>query len=768
MALEILNDKIHIQRTYKNFQLNISIDQFPLSGLIVFFGVSGSGKSVTLKEIFLNCQDKKVWMNPYTNFYSSLKVKDFIAFSKGKEFIYFYYQQLNIQELLDTPINKLSKGEQRRLYFYMCISTKAKTYFFDEPFSFLDEKYRSVVAKIIEELSQNHLVFVATHQNEWQGNQICYELQDGKIIKQYVKSENKNLCIPIFSKEEKYDKKVFYKQKVKTILTIALFTLIIQFFSLAFSGFNYAQKQRIAIDTLGIFNAQNGVLMTPQTVNIDKNLLYETYQEIIEEEELELVEEYQFAKDFTLSVLNSQYRMDQLYCYNSLINEGYFASSYNPWLIEYFKTINPSYTNIEIQENILKHDFIKQPITLTISGYLYDSYFQKEITITGILEDNPYFFASSIPTLTFFQDLNDEIIEVESFENLNDEVVGICFYPALLSKNTSEEYLNYLSYKYPQFVYTLNTKGLIVASNKKNITIQSLQDYFLQQEDVFAFSFHNSNYYYLKDVDFFKENHFSYIGELKLEKNKIIVSLNYALRYFQTSQIKDLIGKKVLIQNKEWEINCILDQVNNDFVYFYSSDYLTDIAPLYANSANLLIKDYLNVDNVVKKLNQNSLGAEFKLTFDNQQDYFKNILSLQYAKENLSRTKKFWILFAVIIFSLFIVFIGLLILQSYRLYTTLDWLYISMTKEKIIITIIGCIVSFLVAFIFYDWLVQICNQTLFYEFNQNLKNFPIFDKKITMDYNWYLLFISFIILGIGEFFNGKKIQRFFKKLFKKV
>lgn len=37
MALEILNDKIHIQRTYKNFQLNISIDQFPLSGLIVFF-----------------------------------------------------------------------------------------------------------------------------------------------------------------------------------------------------------------------------------------------------------------------------------------------------------------------------------------------------------------------------------------------------------------------------------------------------------------------------------------------------------------------------------------------------------------------------------------------------------------------------------------------------------------------------------------------------------------------------------------------------------
>ena len=181
-----------------------------------------------------------------------------------------------------------------------------------------------------------------------------------------------------------------------------------------------------------------------------------------------------------------------------------------------------------------------------------------------------------------------------------------------------------------------------------------------------------------------------------------------------------------------------------------------------------MIKDYLNADNVVKKLNQNSLGAEFKLTFDNQQDYFKNILSLQYAKENLSRTKKFWILFAVIIFSLFIVFIGLLILQSYRLYTTLDWLYISMTKEKIIITIIGCIVSFLVAFIFYDWLVQICNQTLFYEFNQNLKNFPIFDKKITMDYNWYLLFISFIILGIGEFFNGKKIQRFFKKLFKKV
>ena len=44
MALEILNDKIHIQRTYKNFQLNISIDQFPLSGLIVFLVSQEVGK----------------------------------------------------------------------------------------------------------------------------------------------------------------------------------------------------------------------------------------------------------------------------------------------------------------------------------------------------------------------------------------------------------------------------------------------------------------------------------------------------------------------------------------------------------------------------------------------------------------------------------------------------------------------------------------------------------------------------------------------------
>ena len=73
------------------------------------------------------------------------------------------------------------------------------------------------------------------------------------------------------------------------------------------------------------------------------------------------------------------------------------------------------------------------------------------------------------------------------------------------------------------FIQHYFPKILTKNSNKKNITIQNLQDYFLQQEDVFAFSFHNSNYYYLKDVDFFKENHFSYIGELKLEKNKIIV-----------------------------------------------------------------------------------------------------------------------------------------------------------------------------------------------------------------------------------------------------
>ena len=771
MAFEILNEKIHIQRTYKNFCLDIDVNRFPLSGLIAFLGVSGSGKSVTLKEIFSNCKSKKVWMNPYTNFYSSIQVKNFIAFSKDKEFLSAYFQQLNIQELLDTPINKLSKGEQRRLYFYMCISTKAETYFFDEPFSFLDEKYRSIIANIIEEWAQTHLVFVATHQDEWKGNRVCYELQDGKIKKQYEKKENKDLKVPILLKEEKYDKKIFYKQKVKTIFVVALFTLIIQFFSIVFSGFDFAQKQRISIDALGIFNAQNGILMTPQTINMDKELLYQTFQEIAEEESLELTEDYQFAENFTFSVLNNLYRMDKLYCYQPLIDEGFYASLNNPWLIEYFKKITSSQSYTEIQNAILQHDFVNQPISITISGYLYDCFFQKELIVTGILLDCPYFFASTMPTLTFFQDLNDKIIEVESFESLNENIAGIYFYPALISKNNSQEYLNFLSYKYPQFVYICNTaKGLIIASNLKNIAMQELQNYFLQQEDIFAFSLQSHTYYCLKNVDFFKENHFSYVGDLKLEKNKIIVSLNYALRCFQTSQsnIKELIGKKVLIENKEWEIQCILDQVNNDYVYFHPSDYMTDIAPLHTSEANLLIHDYFNADTIVKELNQNSLGAEFKLLFNNQKDYFKHTLSLQYAKENLNHTKKLWILFAVILLSLFIVFIGLLILQSYRFYTTLDWLYISMTKEKIIVLVIGCIVSFLVAFLFHDWFIQICNQTLFYEMNQNFKNFPIFGKKMIMNYNWSLLFISFIILGIGEFFNGEKIHRFFKKLFKKV
>ena len=70
---------------------------------------------------------------------------------------------LELNEVIDRPLDKLSGGELQRVAIAASIMKEADTYFFDEPSSYLDIYQRIKVARIIQDLSETKQVIVIEH-----------------------------------------------------------------------------------------------------------------------------------------------------------------------------------------------------------------------------------------------------------------------------------------------------------------------------------------------------------------------------------------------------------------------------------------------------------------------------------------------------------------------------------------------------------------------------------------------------------------------------
>jgi ATP-binding cassette subfamily E protein 1 len=72
------------------------------------------------------------------------------------------YQKLELYEIENTPIQKLSGGEKQRLSIFLTFAQKANLYIFDEPTNYLDIRQRLKVAQMIRDLatSENYVLVV--------------------------------------------------------------------------------------------------------------------------------------------------------------------------------------------------------------------------------------------------------------------------------------------------------------------------------------------------------------------------------------------------------------------------------------------------------------------------------------------------------------------------------------------------------------------------------------------------------------------------------
>lgn len=216
----------HLSKSYGNLKAVNDISLKVKKGsLFSFLGMNGAGKSTTINIIcsILKKDSGKIYVNGYDldkdankikeeigivfqnsvldndlTVYQNLKVRaSFYGFSKKeeKEKINNIVNLLQLNEILDKPINKLSGGQKRRVDIARSMIHNPKLLILDEPTTGLDPKTRLMVWNLINEIRNKTgmNVFLTTHyMEEAEESTYIVIMNKGKIISEGTPLELKN------------------------------------------------------------------------------------------------------------------------------------------------------------------------------------------------------------------------------------------------------------------------------------------------------------------------------------------------------------------------------------------------------------------------------------------------------------------------------------------------------------------------------------------------------------------------------------------------
>ena len=184
----------NLSKFYDHFKAvdNLSFDIAP-GNIVGFLGPNGAGKSTTMKmltgflppsegEIFIKERsidsDAKViqrdigYLPEGAPAYGDMTVWQFLHFIadvrrlKGahrKERLYDVIHRVELSDVLNRPIDNLSKGFKRRVGLAQAILHDPDILILDEPTDGLDPNQKHHVRQLIEELSREKIVIISTH-----------------------------------------------------------------------------------------------------------------------------------------------------------------------------------------------------------------------------------------------------------------------------------------------------------------------------------------------------------------------------------------------------------------------------------------------------------------------------------------------------------------------------------------------------------------------------------------------------------------------------
>ncbi|ONI15512.1 hypothetical protein PRUPE_3G046700 [Prunus persica] len=166
-------------KTLGEFKLQVIEGEFTNSQIIVMLGENGSGKTTFMRMLVgLSKPDSGVeipelhvsYKNQKINPKRATKVKDLLHEKirdscTHPQFVTDVMKPLQIEQLMDQEITKLSGGELQRVALCVCLGKPADIYLMDEPSAYLDSEQRIVAAKVIKRfvLHAKKTAFVVGH-----------------------------------------------------------------------------------------------------------------------------------------------------------------------------------------------------------------------------------------------------------------------------------------------------------------------------------------------------------------------------------------------------------------------------------------------------------------------------------------------------------------------------------------------------------------------------------------------------------------------------
>lgn len=186
---------LKVENVEKNFIGKKAVDNISFSidkpGVFGLLGTNGAGKTTTIRMILgiitkdkgqITWNDKNVtrknvnfgYMPEERGLYPKSKIYDQLMYfaelkgmqkDKANEAIKIWAKKLEIEEYLNMPAEKLSKGNQQKVQFAMAVMHNPELVVLDEPFSGLDPVNTELLKDIVLDLvKQGKYIIMSSHQ----------------------------------------------------------------------------------------------------------------------------------------------------------------------------------------------------------------------------------------------------------------------------------------------------------------------------------------------------------------------------------------------------------------------------------------------------------------------------------------------------------------------------------------------------------------------------------------------------------------------------
>lgn len=145
---------------------------FKMCSLNCIIGKSGMGKTTLLNMMYgldLNYEgiiegnEQITYARHTSSLFENLTIKQL---SKITHLNIEYAKVLNIYDLFDMKISKLSGGQRARVELLNAISTKGKLILIDEPTESLDEENSKIVINLLVKLAAKKTIIISTHDQQ--------------------------------------------------------------------------------------------------------------------------------------------------------------------------------------------------------------------------------------------------------------------------------------------------------------------------------------------------------------------------------------------------------------------------------------------------------------------------------------------------------------------------------------------------------------------------------------------------------------------------